>query len=93
MEVANGNTEQKQPTLNVVVDEVFHAYLKSVEVDVARIPPYQIENMKRAFYGGMSAHIVIANKIANMEFEKAKEILNGVDGQVNEFWKSRGFVK
>lgn len=86
-ETPNLQPEPKKPEMFNVAN-MFHAHLKLLKVEVVKLKPYEIKQLKQAFYGGISAHIAMLNSAVTGSEEHAGAILNDIEEQLMNYWAS-----
>lgn len=56
-------------------------------------PPHQFEEMRRAFYsGGWTVFELVIAASKNMSEEEAEKVLNGIDEEFKEFFRTVGNI-
>ena len=66
----------------------FNHYLKLVKIDPRKVMPFQLREMRRAFYGGIGILLVMQNQqMKTFSEDECVKILNHLFDQVEIYWK------
>ena len=70
------------------LNDEFERYLKLVKLDKRRMPPYQLREIRRAFYGACGQILILSrDEVAAIESDdEAAEALQDMLNQVADFW-------
>ena len=73
------------------LNDEFERYLKLVKLDKRRMPPVQLREIRRAFYGACGQMLILARDgVAAIENEdEAAEALQDMLNQVANFWNEQ----
>lgn len=69
------------------IETQFNFYLQLVNLDRRKMPPYQVREMRRAFYGAWGILLTVqSEKIAPLKEDDAVRIIEQMFQQVSKFW-------
>jgi hypothetical protein len=69
------------------IDKHFDDYLSLVKLDKRKMPPYQLREIRRAFYGAWGIKMILdRNILTTYDEDFASDILNDQLDQVAKFW-------
>lgn len=64
----------------------YQNYLQQVGLSEPSMHPVQIQETKRAFYGGCGQMFLLVSKTANLSEGDAIEVLSELERQISVFW-------
>lgn len=66
----------------------FLAYLAKVGLDVNTMSQIQLQETKRAFYGGLSQMWVLFLEAGDLPEENCDVLFNNIESQISQFWNN-----
>lgn len=73
--------------LKIDLESQFKAYLERVELQEQTMPLIQLQETKRAFFGGLAQMFVLFLEIGELPEENCDTIFNDIDSQISLFWQ------
>jgi hypothetical protein len=76
------------------LENMFDRYLEIADVDKRVMIPYQLKQMKKAFYGGVGQlMLLITMELSGLPMEQVNQIYHYMLKQVNDYWAENLKVK
>lgn len=90
MEKNNGSAAKPQDTTHI--EEAYDLYLELMALDKRRMPPHQVRETKRAFYGAYGILLTaICIDMKEMSEERASSYLDELMKEISKFMMKEGF--
>ena len=69
------------------VEEQFNIYLKLVNLDKRKMPPFQLREMRRCFYGAVGQTLILLrDEVVTQDEDSSINSVQDLLDQINEFW-------
>lgn len=72
--------------LKIDLENQFKAYLQRVELEEQTMSLIQLQETKRAFFGGLSQMFVLFLEIGELPEENCDIIFDDIESQISFFW-------
>jgi hypothetical protein len=72
--------------LKIDLENQFKAYLQRVELEEQTMSLIQLQETKRAFFGGLSQMFVLFLEIGELPEENCNAIFDDIESQISLFW-------
>ncbi len=72
--------------LKIDLENKFKAYLQRVELEEQTMPLIQLQETKRAFFGGLAQMFVLFLEIGELPEENCNAIFDDIESQISLFW-------
>lgn len=72
--------------LKIDLENQFKAYLERVELDEQTMSQIQLQETKRAFFGGLAQMFVLFLEIGELPEENCNAIFDEIESQISLFW-------
>ena len=72
--------------LKIDLENQFKAYLQRVELEEQTMSLIQLQETKRAFFGGLSQMFVLFLEIGELPEENCNAIFDEIESQISLFW-------
>ncbi len=72
--------------LKIDLENQFKAYLERVQLDENTMSQIQLQETKRAFFGGLSQMFVLFLEIGELPEENCDIIFDDIESQISLFW-------
>ena len=72
--------------LKIDLENKFKAYLQRVELEEQTMSLIQLQETKRAFFGGLSQMFVLFLEIGELPEENCNAIFDDIESQISLFW-------
>lgn len=73
--------------LKIDLENQFKAYLQRVELEEQTMSLIQLQETKRAFFGGLSQMFVLFLEIGELPEENCNAIFDDIESQISHFWQ------
>lgn len=78
-------------TLIFKIEHQFTLYLQRVGFQRERLNPVQLQELRRAFYGGIAQMFILCTQdISPLNLEEKNEFVQYTTEQLTEFWNAEG---
>lgn len=72
--------------LEIDLKSQFKAYLERVQLDEKTMSQIQLQETKRAFFGGLAQMFVLFQEIGELPEENCNAIFDEIESQISLFW-------
>ncbi len=73
--------------LEIDLKSQFKAYLERVQLEEQTMSLIQLQETKRAFFGGLSQMFVLFLEIGELPEENCNAIFDDIESQISHFWQ------